>query len=130
MLRIFALLLFLVACSPPRYPQGEALYKHYCASCHMDDGSGLVALFPPLIDADYFREHRADFACIVRYGIDHPIRVNDVQFTTPMEGIARINEVEIANIFNYIQSTWYPELSVLSEKDVKQQLLRCSSAAQ
>jgi len=96
----------------------------------MDDGSGLVALYPPLLDADYFREHRDDFACIVRYGINHPIVVNDVPFTTPMEGIKRINEVEIANIFNFIQSSWYPELSTLSEKEVKEQLQRCASAAE
>ncbi len=96
----------------------------------MDDGGGLMALYPPISDSDYLRAHYTEFACIVRHGIQDSIRVNDVLFTTPMEGIARINEVEIANIFNYIRSTWYPQLPLLSELEVKSQLENCGSATE
>lgn len=94
----------------------------------MDDGAGLGKLYPPLAQADYLIENQNELACIIRHGIEGQISVNGIKYNQAMEGIAELNEVEIANISNYIFQNFYEDQHFfISPEQVKEQLERCSS---
>ena len=121
----FAVLLF-YACSDTDYNQGEALYKRQCANCHMDDGSGLQGLIPPLAKADYLNENKNQLACIIRNGLNAPIMVNGKVYNQQvMPGNVKLKDVEITNIANYILSAWGNKGGVVSLPEVKAQLENC-----
>ncbi len=53
-LGVFALFCFafIYSCKETPFQQGKILYEYYCANCHMEDGSGLEGLIPPVAGAD------------------------------------------------------------------------------
>jgi mono/diheme cytochrome c family protein len=109
-----------------KYPQGKVLYEYHCANCHMSDGKGLASLYPPLDGADYLENNLDKLACIIKYGLDDTIVVNGNVFDQPMEGIQRLNEVEINNIINYILNAWSNDLGSVSVVDTKLILENCN----
>jgi len=125
MLPLIALVISNCEYSP--YSQGETLYKYYCANCHMEDGSGLKMLIPPLANADYLKNNQASIPCLLKNGIKGPILVNDKEYDTEMAGIPRLNDVQINNIINYINNAWGNDYGDSNVKKVKEALEQCEA---
>lgn len=125
-LGILACLLPLMACNDNPYQQGERLYLYHCANCHMEDGSGLEGLIPPLAQSDFLQHYPEQIACIIRYGLADSIVVNGkVYKDQQMEGIPDLNHFEITNIINYIHHAWDNGLGVKNVLDVQRELENC-----
>ena len=110
----FALLIVL-ACGQTDNRQGHNLYDQHCANCHMEDGSGLRGLIPPLAGADFLAENPRQTVRGIRYGMEGPLIVNGVTYNEPMPGNRELSEFQIVNIVNYINSAWgndYPPVTV------------------
>ena len=121
---VLLVLMILRSCSRP--PQkGELVYKTHCASCHGNNGEGFRNLIPPLTDSNYLDSHADDFACIVGYGIEGEIMVNGVTFNQPMAGIEALNNVEIANVANYIYERWSKSKKKFTAKEIETRLANC-----
>lgn len=124
-IKIAVLLLVLgYACTHP-YTQGEQLYLTYCANCHMEDGSGLGFLIPPLAGADYLDIRRDEVPCIIRYGAAGGLTVNGYTYNEPMPGFSNLNEIELSNLINYMNTSWGNNLPETSPDEVKEILGRC-----
>lgn len=122
----FALLL--PSCGGNPYSQGENLYRGFCENCHMEDGSGLEALIPPLAKSDWLRERQSDLACLIRYGISDSLVVNGRQYAQPMAGIKRLSDTEITNVINYINHAWGNRLGVVKFETVREALEACEES--
>jgi mono/diheme cytochrome c family protein len=123
------LLIFLIlftSCGNTPYPQGKILYENFCVSCHMHDGTGLKSLIPTLVKADYLLENPLKTACIIRYGLTDTIMVNGNQYTQEMEAIPVLSDFEIANIMNYIHSSWGNNMPFVTLAQVKGALDSCT----
>lgn len=112
-------------CSSNKGEQGEYLYNTYCAPCHMEDGSGLEQLYPPLNQADYLENNQEHIACIIKHGIKGEIIVNGIAFNEPMAGIDDLNDVEIHNIINYINQAWDNDIPLVNFKTTEDRLKKC-----
>ena len=119
------LILLLLSCESKPYRQGEALYQHYCANCHMDDGSGLAGNIPPLARSDYLAQNQEHIACIIRYGQEGEITVNGRVYQNPMAGIPELTEFEITNIINFINQAWGNDNGYLPLSEVRKSLEDC-----
>jgi mono/diheme cytochrome c family protein len=117
----------LISCQQNPYWQGELLYNGYCVSCHMEDGSGLEGIIPPLAGADYLTLHADQVPCIIRYGIQDTIVVNGVSYHQPMAGIDNLTDIEIANIINYLNNAWGNSGAYFSIGQVRSALENCST---
>lgn len=125
---LLALVGFLFQCSERKpFRQGEILYQNFCANCHMDNGSGLKGLIPPLANADYVAADPERMACIIRYGIQDTIVVNDTLYSQPMAGIPELSDFEITNVINYINHAWGNDYGYTSFDDVKARLDSCAT---
>ena len=120
-------ILFLITnCEYQPYSQGGNLYKNYCANCHMEDGSGLKGLIPPLANADFLKENQLQVSCIIRNGLKGSISVNGRIYETEMAGIPSLNEVQINNIINYINNAWGNNFGISNVEDVSARLEDCN----
>ena len=124
-LGVFITLLF--ACDSNPYKHGEIMYGNFCASCHMEDGTGLLGEIPPLAGADYLADNQEQLACIIRYGIAEKLVVNGKTYKQPMAGVPQLTDVEIANIINYINTSWNNDLPVVTIGRIREQLAKCKS---
>jgi mono/diheme cytochrome c family protein len=115
----------LTQCFTERQSEGQQLYAQQCASCHMDDGSGLRGLIPPLAGSDYLTRHRGELACLIRNGQQGEIEVNGVRYNRPMPGVPDLSEVHITNILNYIQTSFGNSNEPFTVQEVNSSLQTC-----
>jgi len=119
-------LISILSCSTKGFKRGKILYDAYCSDCHMNDGSGLEGLFPPMDKSDYLKKHKLDLACIIRYGLEGKISVNGKEYNQKMEGFPKISESDIANIVNYINFKFLGEEEYVNIKQIKDMLSNCN----
>jgi len=119
-------LISILSCSTKGFKRGKILYDAYCSDCHMNDGSGLEGLFPPMDKSDYLKKHKLDLACIIRYGLEGKISVNGKEYNQKMEGFPKIAESDIANIVNYINFKFLGEEEYVNIKQIKDMLSNCN----
>lgn len=96
----------LTQCFTKKKDEGKRLYEQHCQSCHMEDGSGLKNLIPPLAQADYLHTHRDGLPCIIRHGMEGSIVVNGVEYNKEMPGVEHLRPDHITNLLNYIQTNF------------------------
>ncbi len=91
----------------------------------MEDGTGLGWLIPPLASADYLQTNPTDIACIIRYGSQGGINVNGITYKEPMPSFRNLNEVELSNLINYINTAWGNDNPETSPAEVAASLALC-----
>ncbi len=129
MSRLLVLLLLLVIQSCDKNPYGKGMnsYNKHCADCHGIDGVGLAALIPPLKNSDYLREQQDKIACIIRNGLDTSITVNQKVFDfQKMPPNDKLDEIEIANIINFINNAWGNKREFIEPQVIIDQLKECT----
>lgn len=104
--------------------EGAKVYATYCANCHMKDGKGLAAVFPPLAGSDYLMENMARAACIIKNGQADEIVVNGVTYQQMMPA-NEITNLEIAEVLTYITNTWGNSAGLHGVKEVDKWLKDC-----
>ena len=112
-------------CNSEEISQSKAIYDNFCANCHMDDGSGLRGVIPPLANSDFLTEHREMIPCMIRYGYSDTIYVNGILYAAPMPGVKNISETEIANVMNYVHRSWGNDLPFIGIPEVQKYLKQC-----
>ncbi|WP_242927261.1 c-type cytochrome [Pontibacter vulgaris] len=123
----FALLATLTQCFTKKKNEGEKLYTANCASCHMDDGSGLRGVIPPIAGSDYLVKHRRSLACLIRHGQAGEITVNGQKYNQAMPGVEHLNDGQILNLLNYIQTNFGNKNERYTLVEVKSDLEICPS---
>lgn len=113
------------SCNREPYPQGKILYENFCMNCHMDNGSGLEGLIPPVVGSDFVRDNIAGTACIIRYGNIEPMVVNGRRYAQPMPASPQLSDFEITNIINYIRHAWSNDYGYVTLEEVRQALEAC-----
>ena len=101
------------------YSNGRKLYKTICANCHMENGQGLGRLIPPLANSVYLLKNRSDLPRTIKYGINGPMIVNNIEFNQPMPANPDLTDLEIAEILTYIGNTWGNEMGGFTLEDVE-----------
>lgn len=113
------------ACQKNPYTEGQLLYNKYCSNCHMEDGTGLGTLIPPLANSDFLVNADLAVVCIIKHGISGKMLVNDVEYDNIMSGNNQLSPVEITNIANYIHNAWGNKREFISLEKVKSILIEC-----
>jgi mono/diheme cytochrome c family protein len=115
-----------MGCDTYPYKQGGMYYTQYCANCHLENGEGLRGVIPPLKGADYLTKNRELLPCVIRKGLKDTILVNGVTYGgQAMAGIPKLTDFEIANILNYINTSWGNDLPIWTIDEVRTHLKKC-----
>lgn len=93
-------------CAPMADDSGKQLYAQNCASCHMEDGSGLRRLIPPLVNSDYLIKFRQQLPCLIKHGQEGEITVNGQQYKQKMPGAEDLTPDQITNLLNFVQTNF------------------------
>jgi mono/diheme cytochrome c family protein len=105
---------------------GKVLYVKHCADCHGKNGEGIRQLIPPLAAADYAIKHFDSIPCWIRNGMNHKIVVNGKEYEQVMYPI-QLNEIETANLVNYISKEFLRSQQQISSAKAAELLRHCGS---
>ena len=119
------IILFVVAfslqhCGKTTHQQGHNLYDTHCANCHMEEGTGLRQLIPPLAGSDYLRDNPEQVVHGIVHGMEGPMTVNGVTYNHVMPGNQELSEFQIVNIVNYINQAWGNNYGQITVTDARQ----------
>lgn len=117
---LLLLIILLAACGKTNHQQGHNLYDVHCGNCHMEDGTGLRQLIPPLAGSDWLRDNPAAVVKGIVYGMEGPMVVNGVTYNQPMPGNKELTEFQIVNIVNYINQAWGNDYGLITVTDTRE----------
>lgn len=101
--------------------RGKMIYSENCITCHMGNGEGVPAAFPPLAKSDYFLNAPENAIRAVKFGLIGKIKVNGVDYDNMMPNPGLGND-EIADVVNYISNSWgnSSDKKIVTEKMVEE----------
>jgi mono/diheme cytochrome c family protein len=86
--------------------RGKEIYTNNCMSCHMENGQGVEALYPPLAKADYLMKDPKKAIGIILNGQNEEIVVNGKKYSTIMPAQNYLTDQQIADVINYTCNNW------------------------
>ncbi len=104
---------------------GKSVYKNRCASCHGENGEGTKALIPPIDNADYAAKNFDSIPCWLTNGLYHPVVVNGKSYDQYMFPPAGMDDVQIANVMNYMAKEYFHIDREVNSQWVREQLKHC-----
>lgn len=133
-LRLKVTYLFIVAaifafinnsCEADKYSHGKILYTNFCVNCHGENGENLAELIPPLANSDYLTKNKDNLACLIYYGYQGKMTVNGKEYNQQMPGNPNLNDIDIANIINYINNHFGNNNGYTPLNEVQEALNNC-----
>lgn len=85
---------------------GLSSYQTKCAQCHGDKGEGIKTLTPPLMNTRFAVENFDSLPCWLKFGMNHPIKVNGIDYDQPMYP-NELDEIQTANLINFMNQEFF-----------------------
>jgi mono/diheme cytochrome c family protein len=98
---------------------GEKVFKKYCITCHMADGSGVPHLNPPLIQTTYVLGDKEKLIKIVLNGLQN-VEIEEETYTNKMPPLKTVlKDQQIADVLTYVRNSFGNKASAVSVAEVK-----------
>ncbi len=110
------------------YSSGEQIYKNKCAQCHLEDGTGLGKLIPPLAGSDYLATHFEDLPCIILFGLHDSILVDGQLYSEPMPPIPDISPEEMTNLINFLSKKFLQKKNYIPKDTIEKWQRNCTNS--
>lgn len=107
------------------YVSGRRLYNTYCQNCHNTDGTGLGNLYPPLTDTTFLKNNKNKLACIIKYGADEKMIINQKLFEGKMPANNNLSDIEIAQLIVYITNSFNNRQGMYNVENAGTDLKQC-----
>ena len=98
--------------------RGKEIYVTQCMTCHMQQGEGIVGVYPPLAKSDYLMADKNRAIKQVLEGASGEMVVNGVTYYGFMTGFA-LNDKEVSDVLNYIRNSWGNKGEIVKPDEVK-----------
>lgn len=98
---------------------GKKAYEANCQACHQPNGQGLAGAFPPLAGNPHVTDDKLHVVRTILKGMSGPLEVNGQKYNAVMPPMQHISDEDIADITNYVLSSWGNKGGKVSEDEVE-----------
>jgi mono/diheme cytochrome c family protein len=113
------LLFFLQPLPKESMERGKKVYDQYCMSCHMQDGTGVPRLNPPLVKTSYVIGDKSTIIEIVLKGFDAQVEIEGEYYQNTMAPHDFLTDEQIADVTTFVRNSFGNKASVVVPADVK-----------
>lgn len=99
---------------------GKKAYEANCQACHQPNGQGLPGAFPPLAGNPHVVDDKLHVVRTILKGMSGPLEVNGQKYNAVMPPMQHISDEDIADIANYVLSSWGNKGGEVTENEVEQ----------
>ncbi len=99
--------------------RGSKVYETYCLSCHMQDGSGVPGMNPPLKKTKWVQGPKKELTNLLLKGLTGEIEVNGDYYNNVMPSQAYLKDQELADVMTFIRNSFGNKSSGVSVAEVK-----------
>ena len=115
----FILLIFLQPLPKESMERGKKVYDQYCMPCHMQDGTGVPRLNPPLVKTSYVLGDKKTIIEIVLKGFDAQVEIEGEYYQNAMAPHDFLTDEQIADVTTFVRNSFGNKASVVAPSDVK-----------
>ena len=115
----FILLIFLQPLPKESMERGKKVYDQYCMPCHMQDGTGVPRLNPPLVKTSYVLGDKKTIIEIVIKGFDAQVEIEGEYYQNAMAPHDFLTDEQIADVTTFVRNSFGNKASVVVPSDVK-----------
>ena len=116
---ILFLIIFLQPLPKESMERGKKVYDQYCMPCHMQDGTGVPRLNPPLVKTSYVLGDKKTIIEIVLKGFDAQVEIEGDYYQNVMAPHDFLTDEQIADVTTYVRNSFGNKASVVMPVDVK-----------
>jgi nitrite reductase (NO-forming) len=98
--------------------RGRKVFLTSCFACHMANGEGLPAVFPPLAGSDFLKADKDRAIKSVIKGLSGPITVNGKPYNNMMPP-HDFTDDQVADVLTFAMNSWGNDFGAVSVSDVK-----------
>jgi mono/diheme cytochrome c family protein len=98
--------------------RGSKVYETYCLSCHMQDGSGVPGMNPPLKKTKRVGGPKKELTNLLLKGLTGEIEVNGDIYNNVMPSQAYLKDQELADVMTFIRNSFGNKASRVSVSEV------------
>lgn len=113
------LLVFLQPLPKESMERGKKVYDQYCMACHMQDGTGVPRLNPPLVKTSYVIGDKTTIIEIVLKGFDAQVEIEGEYYQNTMAPHDFLTDEQIADVATFVRNSFGNKSSVVVPADVK-----------
>jgi len=99
---------------------GKKAYEANCQACHQPNGQGLAGAFPPLAGNPNVTNDKLHVVRTILKGASGPLEVNGQKYNAVMPPMQHISDDDIADIANYVLSSWGNKGAEVTEDEVEE----------
>lgn len=99
---------------------GKKAYEANCQACHQPNGKGLPGAFPPLAGNPNVTNDKLHVVRTILKGASGPLEVNGQKYNAVMPPMQHISDDDIADIANYVLSSWGNKGAEVTEDEVEE----------
>lgn len=101
-----------------RMERGKKVFLTSCFACHMANGEGLPAVFPPLAKSDFLKADKDRAIKTVLKGLSGPIVVNGKPYNNMMPP-HEFTDDQAADVLTYVMNEWGNDFGKVTAAEVK-----------
>jgi len=98
--------------------RGKEVYMIHCQNCHMENGQGMEGVNPPLAKTAYLKDAKKNIGYILN-GQTGEITVNGKKYNAIMNPLNYLDDIQIANVLNYVRNSWGNKYPIVTPAQVK-----------
>jgi mono/diheme cytochrome c family protein len=99
--------------------RGRTVYEQNCLACHMDDGSGVPNMNPPLKKTQWVLGDKKKLIGVVVNGLNDEIEINGETYHNPMPGMDYLTDLQISDVLTYVRNSFGNKAAPVTPQDVK-----------
>lgn len=103
---------------PAELAPGKKVYDQFCKACHMDDGSGVQAMNPPLNGTDWVVGDKERLIKVVLNGLNEPVEIKGEIYQNVMAPHNFLDDRQIADVLTYIRQSFGNDASAIEASEV------------